>query len=45
MDGRSLWRPRGDPVFQRLKQVTNVLAVDALADLESTTADIVANGR
>jgi hypothetical protein len=27
-------------VFQRLKQVTNVLAADALADFESTTADI-----
>ena len=32
------------PRSQRLKQVTNVLRVDALADFGSTTIDIGANG-
>ena len=45
MDGRSICWSIGDPVFQCLKQVTDVLTINAFADFESTTVDIVANRR
>jgi uncharacterized membrane protein len=45
MHGRSIWRCRRHPILRRLKQVTDVVTTDALADLESTAVDIVANRR
>jgi hypothetical protein len=41
--GRSLWRCRGHPLFQRLKQMTDVFDIDAFADFESATSDTVTN--